>query len=209
LPGESSDSSLLYRFTKLLCLIYLKVVFRLSSTGYENISKNGPMITVANHASYLDAPALAVAFKRQLFFMAKEELFKLPILGIIFRGLSAFPVDRKKIDIRAFRTSLKLLNQGKAIALFPEGTRHRIGHKKLGQLHTGAAYLAIKSKVPLIPVGISGTDKAIQEGKYLPRLSKIFVNIGKPINLDGMDLNQENIKKLTDIIEKEIIKLLV
>jgi len=209
LPGESSDYSIFYRFVLFLCAVFLKTVFRLSSAGYENIPESGPMIVVANHTSYLDPPALAVGCKRKMSFMAKEELFKLPVLGNIFKLLSAYPVDRKKIDIRAFRISLKLLNQGKAVALFPEGTRHRMGHKKLGQLHTGAAYLAIKLKVPLIPAGISGTDKVIREGKYLPRTSKVFVNIGKPINLDGMDLNQENIKKLTDIIEKEIIELLV
>jgi len=183
--------------------------YRLSSSGYENIPKKGPIIVVANHVSYLDPPALAVGCRRELSFMAKEELFKYPVLGTVIKMLSAFPVDRKKIDIRAFRMSLRFLKQGKAVALFPEGTRQRLGHKNLGELHTGAAYLALKAGVPLIPVGISGTDRVMPDGKHLPRLSKIFVNIGKPINLDDMDVSQENISKLTGIIEKEIVKLLI
>ncbi len=206
---EKPQSSLLYRATAVLLFIILKIIYRLSTSGQENIPRTEAAILVANHTSFLDPPIIAVAFKRQVSFMAKKELFRIPVLGRLLILFSSFPVSREKADLRAFKTALKLLRKKGIVGLFPEGTRQRLGYKKLGPMHTGAAYLALKSGVPLIPVGISGTDKVIPTGKHLPRFPRIFIAAGKPIRLDNQKPSRENLAEITKKIEKAIVELII
>lgn len=206
---EKNRSNFFYSFTRIILLFLFKILYRLSISSQDNIPKLGSVILVANHSSYLDPIVLGIASKRQVCFMAKEELFKVPVLGRLITWLSAFPVNRKKVDLKAFKTAFNLLHEGEVVGLFPEGTRHRLGYKKLGPILTGTAHLALKSGAPVVPVGISGTDKIMPKEKYLPRFPKIFAVVGKPIYLEKQAINKENISRLNKEIEKAIIDLLV
>lgn len=210
MSGERPRSKVTYNVLLFLIRTLSKIFYRLSVLGQENIPTSGAVIIVANHSSYLDPPLLARAATRPVFFMAKEDLFRVPLLGQLLKAVSAFPVNRKKrADLRAFKTALKLLAEGDAVALFPEGTRQHFGYRKLGPLYTGAAYLALKSRAPVIPVGITGTDRIMPPGKLVPRFPKITITIGKPPNFTNAKLSHENISKLTGEIEKAIIELIL
>lgn len=201
--------NLIYCISAIFLLILFKIFYRLSVTGQDNIPETGTAVLVANHTSFLDPPIVAVSCKRHISFMAKAELFKVPILGTLLRLFEAFPVNRNKMDLKAFRTAFRRLKQGRLLGVFPEGTRRRVGPKKMGPLEPGAAYLILKSGTPIIPVGISGTDKVIPTGKRLPRFPKVTVAIGKPIHFKIEKPSQESISEVTGRIEKNILGLLV
>ncbi len=184
-----------------------KGLYRVSISGKENIPQTGAAVLVINHMSYLDPPLVAVACPRRVSFMAKASLFKVPLLGTLLKIYDSFPVDRGKTDLTAFRTAMRRLKQGRLVGVFPEGTRRRMGYKKLGPLEAGAAYLILKSGVPMVPIAVSGTDKVIQKGKRFPRFPKIFVTIGEPIHPLG-ELDQEGIAELSQKIEHSIVSLL-
>ena len=206
---EEPRSRAFYMFVRFVLFLLLKIFYRFTVTGQDNIPKSGSAILVANHTSFLDPPALGVTSRRQVFFMAKGSLFKVPVLGRIMNGLSAFPVNREKVDLRAFRTAFRLLKRGELVGVFPEGSRQRAGQGRLGPLLDGAALLALKSGAAIIPVGISGTDKVVPSGKHLPRFSRIRAVVGKPIRLEKQGSNKEDTAELTRQIERAIIELLV
>ncbi len=202
-------SNLIYCVSAMFLWIVFKIFYRLSVTGQDNIPENGAAILVANHTSFLDPPMVAVTCKRHISFMAKVDLFKIPILSILLRSFNTLPVNKNKMDLKLIRTAFGRLKQGRLLGVFPEGTRRRVGPKKLGPLEPGAAYLILKSGTPMIPVGISGTDKVIPTGKRLPRFPKVTVVVGKPIHFNIEKPSQENIAEVTERIEKGIVSLLV
>ncbi|MDO8885302.1 MAG: lysophospholipid acyltransferase family protein [Candidatus Oleimmundimicrobium sp.] len=173
-------------YTFIICLFFvvLKLFYRLNIIGKKNIPKTGPVILVSNHKSNIDPFVVsAVLYPRKIHSMAKEELFRNPVLSFFFRKLGAFPIHRGKYDRQAFKNSLEVLSKGQVFALFPEGRRNRLEDDKLGPLHKGAALIAIKSGAPIIPMGIKGTGKILPKGKLIPRFPKIKVKIGEPIPL--------------------------
>ena len=208
MPKRKSLPRLFYHFSAAVLFVFFKTFFRVSISGRENIPQTGAALLVANHASYFDPPLLAVASRRHISFMAKAGLFKVPILGTLLRLYESFPVNREKRDLAAFRTAIRRLNEGGLVAVFPEGTRRRMGPKKLGPIEPGAAYLILKSQVPMVPIGISGTDEVIQEGKRFPRFPKIVVTIGKPVFPDGKGAERKDLSKLSGEIERSIVSLL-
>jgi len=192
-----------YSFLVRLLGILFKVFYRFSVSGKENIPKDGPVVFVANHTSYLDPIVLGVAvLPRQVHFMAKEELFEGRILRPIIEKLGAFPVRRGKYDRQTLKSSLKVLSKGEALALFPEGKRYRLADGKLGPLRKGAAFIAIKSGALVVPIGIKGTEKVFSEGSSIPRFPKIKVKIGKPLPAIN------NKEKLMEKVGKDISLIL-
>lgn len=209
MPDQKPQHDWFYRFSAVVLRIIFKILFRLSVYGQENIPDTGAAVLVANHSSYLDPPVLAVSCKRHISFMSKASLFKVPILKSCLRSFEAFPVNRGKADIRAFKTAIGRIKEGRLISLFPEGTRQHLGPKKLGPMHDGAAYLILKSGVPLIPVGISGTDKIMPKGHHFPRFPRISVKIGDPIHIDTQKPDQAKILEISKTMEEAIISLLI
>ncbi|MDJ0682257.1 MAG: lysophospholipid acyltransferase family protein [Xenococcaceae cyanobacterium MO_167.B52] len=169
--------------------------FRGRIYGVEKVPKSGAAIAVSNHASYFDPPILSTSMGRPVAFMAKEELFKVPILKSGIRLYGAYPVNRDGSDRAAIRSAIKAIEAGWITGLFLEGTRTkdgRIHHPKLG-----AALIAAKTQVPLIPVSLWGTEK-IFAGSSFPRPVPLTIRIGDVIAPPQSTKKEE----LTAITEK-------
>ena len=157
---------------------------RWSVRGAENVPKTGGFILAPNHISYLDPPVAAGAIFRQVHFMAKEELFKARVLGFILRSSGTFPVRRGTADRSAIRKAIGLLQAGKVVGIFPEGTRSEDGN--LQQPEQGLGLLVLKAKVPVLPMAIVGTDRVLRRGSVVLHFGKIKVNIGKPLDFSDL-----------------------
>jgi 1-acyl-sn-glycerol-3-phosphate acyltransferase len=177
-------------------------LFHLKVKGHENIPSTGGVIIAANHISNWDPPMLGTAMQRHLCAMAKEELFKVPILGYIICKLHAFPVRRGAADRTAISAALKLLKEGKVVLLFPEGTRSKDG--KLGEGKPGVALIAAKAGVPIIPAAVIGTN-LIGTGKHF--FQNVQIQFGKPILSQG-ETHREALEKVTDEVMKNIAGML-
>lgn len=168
-------------FTKFLGRRFLSLI-EAEVTGREHVPAEGGFIFASNHASYLDPPVLAVACPRPLSYFAKAELFRNPLFSKLIRSLGAFPVRRGKGDRDALSTALELLAKGHGLVIFPEGTRTLTG--EIGRMKAGVAMMALKAKVPIIPVGIEGTFEAWpKNGRFRSR--PVRVSIGPRIDSTG------------------------
>lgn len=157
--------------------------FRMEITGAENVPRVGAAILAANHRSLIDIPVACMPTTRKVWFMAKEELFGTKIGSFLLRNLGAFPVRRGKPDRSALMRALEILETGKILGIFPEGTR--TPGARFETLEEGFAYIALKSGAPIIPVAISGTEAVFPKGRKLPRPAKIRVHVGEQFTLGG------------------------
>ena len=169
---------MLYAFLKPIAVAIMRLLFGLSSRGREHVPMTGPVLLVANHASFLDPPLVGGMVPRQVSFMAKEELFRVPLLGALIRRLNARPVRRDGADAGALRTSLRVLQDDGVLLVFPEGTRGPEG--VLREPKAGVGMLAVLSGAPVVPVLIEGSGRAWPRGRRLPRPSKVTVTFGPP-----------------------------
>ena len=169
---------MLYAFLKPIAVALMRLLFRLSSRGVEHVPATGPVLLVANHASFLDPPLVGGVVPRQVSFMAKEELFRVPGLGALIRRLNARPVRRDGADAGALRTSLRVLQDNGVLLVFPEGTRGPEG--TLREPKPGVGMLAVLSGAPVVPVLIEGSGRAWPRGRRLPRPAKVTVTFGPP-----------------------------
>lgn len=175
------------------------LVFRWQVIGREHIPKEGPVILCANHISLWDPPLLGSGIERQVFFMAKEELFRIPVLSFLITKFGAFPVKRGAGDRAAIRSTLKLLEEGKILGIFPEGTRSKTGEVGAG-MH-GAAMFALKSQAAVVPVAIIGPYRWFRP---------ITIVYGKPIDMTRLRETKggsDTLKETTDLIMAEIRSL--
>jgi len=184
MPSVAAERSSWYAFVLRLVrnLFFRLVTGGIRSVGEENIPKTGGVIFAPNHTSNLDPPAVACGTnKRQLAFMAKEELFK-GLFGKIIASVGAFPVRRGESDTESIRKTLALLEAGRAVLVFPEGTRG--DGKQLGPINRGVAMLAKRSGAQVLPIGVIGTDiVAPRGGKGLKR-SRIMIAYGRPFTYE-------------------------
>lgn len=171
---------------KILGLPIFKILFAVEYYGLENIPKNGAVILAGNHPSYLDPLLVALPVKRVIRYMAWDALFKIPLLGWLIKALGAFPVDiRRGKGESAFREACKVLLNGDALGIFPEGQRSEQG--PMGELRTGTARLAIETGAVIVPITIGGASRAWPKWKLLPKPAKIIVRYHKPIRLSDTD----------------------
>jgi 1-acyl-sn-glycerol-3-phosphate acyltransferase len=157
----------------------LRLYFRGRVYGEANVPKAGPLIIVANHASDFDPPLLSCAVRRPVSYMAKEELFEVPVLKQAIQLYGAYPVKRGSADRSAIREALKQLDQGWAVGIFLQGTRTVDG--RIPDPKIGAALIAAKAQVPLLPVCLWGTHRIFPKGSRLPHLVPLTIRIGEPI----------------------------
>lgn len=188
-----------YRIFRGFFRAIFSLVFRWQVIGRDHIPKEGPVILCANHISLWDPPLLGSGIERQVFFMAKEELFRIPLISFLITKFGAFPVKRGAGDRAAIRSTLKLLEEGKIFGIFPEGTRSKNG--EIGEGMTGVAMFALKSQAQVIPVAIIGPYRLFHRVKIV---------YGKPIDLTALreaKSSSETLKETTDLIMAEIKKL--
>ena len=195
-----------YYVTRVIVRILLLLLTRRRVEGRENVPRQGPLLIVSNHLSLVDPPLLNVSLDRKMMFMAKKQLFHFRLIGYLVRGFGAFPVHRGQLDRQALRQAYQVLADGLALIMFPEGMRSRRG--QLRPAFFGAALIASRSGAPILPVGISGTEK-------LERLSwwwrpKITVNIGHPFHLPPprSKLTRGELAELTRSIMQHVAELL-
>jgi 1-acyl-sn-glycerol-3-phosphate acyltransferase len=170
---------MLYWILRFLAFLFFKLFFGLEVEGKRNIPYSGAFILASNHASYLDPAVLASACPYQLNFMARNDLFNIPIFGTLIRSVGTFPVRRNFADIASIKEALRRLGQGRGLLFFPEGTRSFSGVVQRAQ--PGIGFVAAKSQVPVIPVFVSGTQRALGRGARFIRPAKIKVCFGQPI----------------------------
>ena len=172
--------SLAYRLVSgLLVFPVFRILFRGRTRGNGHVPMDGPLVVVANHGSHLDPPLLGHALGRPVAFMAKAELFSIPLLGRVIRACGAYPVKRGASDREAIRTATARLQEGWAIGVFLDGTRQENG--RVNQPMPGAALLAARSGAALLPVAILNSHRALGVGRSRPRLVRLEMRIGIPV----------------------------
>ena len=154
---------MLYRFSRFVLLIFLKLFFKFKVEGVRHVPKKGGFILVCNHVSYLDPAVLGVACPRPVSFMARDTLYHNRLLGLWMKLVNVIPVKRDSADFSAIKKGLRVVQKGKGLAIFPEGTR-RIPEKAFINPEPGAGFLADKGRVPVIPAFVSGTYEALPKG---------------------------------------------
>ncbi|MBT67091.1 MAG: 1-acyl-sn-glycerol-3-phosphate acyltransferase [Synechococcus sp. NP17] len=190
ISSPSDGSPVVTSFTPKPSLTYQLVSFMLVFPVFRGLLKGrtignalvplqGPLVVVANHGSHLDPPLLGHALGRPVAFMAKADLFQIPILGSIIRACGAYPVKRGASNREAIRTASARLEEGWAIGVFLDGARQRDG--RVNQPRPGAALLAARSGAPLLPVAIINSHRALGRGRRWPRLVPVELRIGEPI----------------------------
>jgi 1-acyl-sn-glycerol-3-phosphate acyltransferase len=174
--------------------------------GRENVPRQGPLLVVANHLNLSDPPLLGVSLGRKAIFMAKEELFRSRFSAYFISNFGSFPVHRGKLDREAIRQAKQVLADGVALVMFPEASRSKSA--QLQPAFPGSALIARRSGAPILPVGITGTER-IKGMAWILRRPRITVNIGQPFYLPPVSrLTKAELAEQTDFIMERIAELL-
>jgi 1-acyl-sn-glycerol-3-phosphate acyltransferase len=182
---EEDAGVILYYFAwSLLRGIILPFFGRWRVTGRQNVPRSGGVILAPNHVSYSDPPVVGAAVRRRVRFMAKWELFQIPVLGRIIRNVGAFPVKQSTADRGALKRAMELLNAGDVVCIFPEGTRNLSGELLKAEL--GMGLIALKSRAPVVPMALVGTENLLPAHSVFLKFSRVRVLIGKPVPLDDL-----------------------
>jgi 1-acyl-sn-glycerol-3-phosphate acyltransferase len=197
-----------YAFARGVVYGICRILFRVQISGREHVPTNGAFIVAPSHRSYFDTPFVSFITPRRLRFMAKEELFANSFGSKLFTALGGIPVTRGSASARSAMKAIQAaLEAGEAAALFPEGTRRH--GPDIGELFDGTAYLAVKLGIPIVPVGIGGSEEILASGKKLPRLHKVSVKVGAPIvpPADASTRKRSDLVAISDELMKSLQSL--
>lgn len=196
-----------YHISRIVVKTMLWLWTRRQVTGSENVPVQGPLLIISNHLSLADPPLLNITLEREVRFMAKAKLFRFRVLDCFIRGLGAFPVNQGHPDRKALRQAGQVLAQGYALVVFPEGMRSRSA--KLQHSFSGPPLIALRNRVPVLPVGITGTEK-LERARWLICRPEITVNIGRPFHLPPVNgrLTKTKRDELTRYIMERVAELL-
>lgn len=191
-----------YRLLAVICKLYFNLFHRIKVIGTENVPMTGAVVFCPNHIHNFDPPAVAAAIfpKRKIAFMAKAELFEKKWIASLLYKVNAFPVKRGGSDRQALKIAMEVLRANNALGIFPEGTRSKDGELSVGS--PGAAMLALKHKVPIIPVAISGSYRWFRP---------LTVRFGPPVKLDHYErekISTDDAKEAIALVMKDIQSLL-
>ena len=170
-----------YRFFWTLAWLAAKSLFRFTTVNKERLPKNTPYILAPVHRSYVDSPLGGLITTQRVRFLGKESIWNNRLGGWFLGILGCFPVQRGTADRAALKACQKVLERGEPLVMFPEGTRQYGPVIEKEKMHSGPAFVAARAGVPLIPLGIAGTDKAMPQGARLIRPSKVFLVVGEPV----------------------------
>ena len=182
-----------------------KFIFRGHLIGRENIPQKNSFIMVSNHGSLLDPPLLGHALGRNISFMAKAELFKIPLLGFVIKACGAYPVKRGIVDKNTIKTACKKLSNDNCIGIFIDGTRQKNG--RVNKPKQGAALLAFKNQKLLLPVAIVNSHRLIRFKFFIPLFSKIVIKVGKPVQ-PPQSSSREDLNSVTKHLQDKINNLI-
>ncbi|RKP57078.1 1-acyl-sn-glycerol-3-phosphate acyltransferase [Cohnella endophytica] len=184
---------MLYRFMRLILRALFVLLYRLEARGVNNIPREGPVILCSNHKSLQDPITLGVFVPRKVHYMAKEELFRIPLFGYLIRAVGAFPVKRGGVSKEAIRTAINLLRGGHVMGIFPEGTRN----EQVGMGKRGAVTMALRSEAIVVPVALVGD--------YRP-FRKMVAVYGAPIDMKSYaeQGTTESMEEATELIMSRI-----
>lgn len=183
-----------YDFASFAVRLLLAVLARCSVEGTERLPRDGAFLIVSNHLSLIDPPVLGALIPRRIVFMAKEELFHVPIIGQLVSWYGAFAIRRGEADRQALRKAVGVLEHGQVLGMFPEGTRSKTG--KMNEAHPGAALIALLSGATVVPVAITGTDR-VQSPLSLLTRPRIAVRVGEPFKMERVRSRKENLEDAT------------
>ncbi len=175
-----------YAVCRQICTQLLKLLARVEVCGRERVPVSGPVVLCPTHASILDPPLIMSVLRRQVLFMAAAYLFDIPVLGQILRLGGAVPVQGVRSSLSAMRRALKVLEDGGAVVVFPQGGVR--GEDEPIRLHRGSAFVASAAGAPILPVVISGSEEVLPPGTYLPRRGTIKITFGELIPAAEQDL---------------------
>ncbi len=202
---------MVYPIAKLMLPMIMRIWIK-EVNGLENVPKKGPFIIAANHMSYMDHMiimcTLVPYLNRRIHHLAKKEHFDNFLKKSWHTWAGAVPVDRQKGGKKALKWAINALKDGKIIAIHPEGTRSLNG--KLQRAKTGVARLALAAKVPVLPIGLIGTFEILPKGKYIPKLKKAIMIIGKPMHFEkyyDKKITKKLLRDITGSVMAEIAKL--
>ncbi len=205
LAGQSFGNRLFYGTIRFIVIVICRVYLRLRLIDAHKIPKTGTFILAPSHRSTLDIPVAAATTRRRLMYMGKDSMWKIKPIGALLTALGSFPVTRGSADLEALKRCIAVLDRGDPLVLFPEGTRHR--GRIIEPLFDGAAFIAYKTGVPIIPVGIAGSEEIWPPGTKLPRPRKCVAVVGDaiyPKNLNGARASRELMSEFTLELQKEL-----
>jgi 1-acyl-sn-glycerol-3-phosphate acyltransferase len=191
---------MVYRICRLIVRLVFKMLYRYEVTGRENVPEKGATLICANHIHNFDPFMVGSSVKRPVYFMAKAEIFKYPLIAAFFRQLNAFPVKRGAADKRAIRKSLETLRNEQGLIIFPEGTRSKTG--QLQKAFSGAGMIALKEPCVVVPAAVVGPYKLFR---------KVKVIFGKPVYIDdlrGDKVSRDQAQEATERMMNTIRELL-
>lgn len=171
-----------YTFARFICWLLFKIFFNLGVFGRENFPKEGAVIIAPNHASFLDPIIVGVGAPRKVNFLARDTLFRFGPLARLLYLVNTSPIKREAGDVNAFKSSLNKLSEGKAILIFPEGTRSRDGN--LQEARSGIGFLQASSGAVVVPCYVKGTMEAWPRHSRFPKFSPVSVYFGRPLRFD-------------------------
>lgn len=190
---------LFYRVVALFVTGLPKAIWRVRIEGRERLPRSGAYVIAPSHRSMMDIPFVAGVTTRRVRFMGKAPLFRIPVVGAAFRALGSFPVERDGNDRKPLRDSLEILAGGEPLVVYPEGTRQN--GPKIQPLQPGAAYLAVKAQVPIVPVGVAGAEEILRTRRgRMPGLRRVVVVVGDPISppaRSGSVVKRELVNEMT------------
>lgn len=191
----------IYFTARFLGFLVFRSLFPLEIRGKENIPVKGPCLIIANHISFLDAIVVGCSLPLQVNYFAKSTLFEIPVLAAVLRCIGAMPLDRESPASLSLRMGLKALGKNRALVIFPEGTRSKTGERLPPK--PGIGFLHVKTRAPIIPALIKGSDRAMPVGaKYIRPGAKITISFGPAFISESRDykktarLAMDEIKKL-------------
>jgi 1-acyl-sn-glycerol-3-phosphate acyltransferase len=180
-----------------------KTFFNYRVIGAENMIEEGPCIIAANHCSYLDPPLVGVACQRAIHYLARKSLLDVPVLGPILPELNVIPVDQKNADRSALMGAIRVVRNGGAVLIFPEGTRSPDGRIQPSQ--PGIGMIVAKTGAPVVPVSISGTFTALPRGKKIPVYHPISITVGSALEFERrMNPVKSDYSEISDTVNRAI-----
>jgi 1-acyl-sn-glycerol-3-phosphate acyltransferase len=208
LAGEGLGSKAFYRFARFIINLLCRVFWRVRVTGRENIPLSGAFVLAPVHRSNIDTMLACTVTPRRMRYMGKDSLWKNSFTAWLLSALGGFPVTRGTADREALRRCVYVLQSGQPLVMFPEGERK--SGAVVEKLFDGAVYVAIKANVPIIPVGIGGSELAMQKGSKMIRPVRCAMVIGKPINVgtsDGTRTARSSVKTISEELQLSLQNL--